>query len=120
MRTKCRRCCPWAARIKAAAAAVDEALAIVKRLLDAGADPNRQTMYPTAGPVGDVRINPAPPGSSAFHIAATSDNLELVKMLADRGGNPNLLRKDGHTPFSVAVMAGNLRSLRKWSRAGPT
>ena len=30
-------------------------------------------LYPTSGPVGDVRINPAPPGSSAFHIAANSD-----------------------------------------------
>jgi hypothetical protein len=50
----------------------DEALALVRRLLDAGADTNRQTRYPTSGPVGDVRINPAAPGSSAFHIAADS------------------------------------------------
>jgi ankyrin repeat protein len=93
---------------EAAAGSVEEALAIAGRLLDAGADPNRQTLYPTAGPAGDVRINPAPPGSSAFHIAAGSHSLALVKMLADRGANPNLLRKDGHTPFSVAVMAGNV------------
>jgi ankyrin repeat protein len=87
---------------------LDQALTLAGRLLDAGADPNRQTLYPTAGPAGDVRINPAPPGSSAFHIAASSHNLALVKMLADRGANPNLVRKDGHTPFSVAVMAGYL------------
>jgi ankyrin repeat protein len=85
-----------------------EALAMVKRLLDAGADPNLHTLYPTSGPVADVRINPAPPGSSAFHIAADSDCLALVKMLADRGANPNLLRKDGHTPFSVAVLSTDL------------
>ncbi|MGH9629250.1 MAG: ankyrin repeat domain-containing protein, partial [Bryobacteraceae bacterium] len=92
---------------QACAYTVEDALAIVKSLLEAGADPNQQTLYPTPGPAGDVRINPAPPGSSAFHIAASSTNLELVKMLADKGGNPNLVRKDGHTPFSVAVMAGN-------------
>jgi ankyrin repeat protein len=97
---------------------LDEALAMVKRLLDAGADPNRQTLYPTSGPVGDVRINPAPPGSSAFHIAADSDCLPLVKMLADRGGNPNLLRKDGHTPFSVAVLSTDVEIVKEMVARG--
>ncbi len=95
-----------------------ETLAMVKRLLDAGADPNRQTLYPTSGPVGDVRINPAPPGSSAFHIAADSDCLELVRMLADKGANPNLLRKDGHTPFSVAVLSTDLPIVKEMVARG--
>ena len=85
-----------------------DALALVQRLLQAGADPNRQTIYPTGGPAGDVRINPAPPGSSPMHIAASSNSVELVRLLADRGGNPNLHRKDGHTPFSVAVLAADM------------
>jgi ankyrin repeat protein len=91
---------------------------MVKRLLDAGADPNRQTLYPTPGPAGDVRINPAPPGSSAFHIAAASNSLALVKMLADRGANPNLVRKDGHTPFTVAVQTRDLEVVKEMVARG--
>jgi len=39
-------------------------------------------------------------------------------MLADRGANPNLLRKDGHTPFTVAVMAGNLPIVKEMVARG--
>ncbi len=92
---------------------LDEALAVVKRLLDLGADPNAQTLYPTSGPVGDVRINPAPPGSSPLHIAADSDCVELVRMLGDKGANPNLLRKDGHTPFTVAVKSTDVTVVKE-------
>ena len=87
-------------------------------MLDAGADPNRQTAYPTGGPAGDVRINPAPSGSSALHIAASSGSVELVRMLTGRGANPNLVRKDGHTPFSVAVLAGDLSITKELVSAG--
>ena len=93
-------------------------LDMVRRLLDAGADPNRQTLYPTEGPVADVRINPAPPGSSAFHIAADSDCLELVRLLEDKGANPNLLRKDGHTPFSVSVLSTDLTIAKEMAAHG--
>src|SRR6185437_3488056 len=77
-----------------------------------------QTIYPTSGPVADVRINPAPPGSSAFHIAANSDCLPLVRMLADKGANPNLLRKDGHTPFSVAVLSTDVNIVKEMVARG--
>jgi ankyrin repeat protein len=95
------------------ASTLKDALTIVRRLLDGGANPNQQTVFPTGGPAGDVRINPAPPGSSPMHIAASSGSVELVQILADRGGNPNLVRKDGHTPFSVAVLAGDLAVVKE-------
>jgi ankyrin repeat protein len=100
------------------AAKLKDSLALARRLLDAGADPNQQTLYPTEGPVGDVRINPAPPGSSPFHIAANSDCLELVQLLADKGANPNLLRKDGHTPFSVSVLSLDLPIVKEMVARG--
>lgn len=89
----------------------DEVIALVRRLLDGGADPNRATGLPTPGPVNFVRVNPAPPGSSAFHIAAASHSAKLVSLLAEHGADPNLVRKDGHTPFSVAVMNNDLPSV---------
>ena len=67
-----------------------------------------------------MRINPAPPGSSAFHIAGRSQLSALVRMLADKGGNPNLLRKDGHTPFSVAVLAGRRDVVKEMVARGAT
>lgn len=85
-----------------------EGLAMVKRLLDLQADPNDATRYPTPGPIGAIRINPAPAGSSPLHIAALSDNLQLMDLLIQRGGDPNLLRQDGHSPLSVAVKGDNL------------
>lgn len=95
-----------------------EALKIVRRLLAGGADPNRQTLYPTSGPVGNVRLNPAAPGSSPLHIVATSSDVSLTRMLAEHGANPNLLRKDGETPFTVAVEANNLEVVKEMVARG--
>ncbi len=97
---------------------LDEALALVTRLLELGANPNQPTVYPTGGPAGDVRINPAPQGSTPMHIAASSSSVELVKILAGKGGNPNLKRKDGHTPLSVSVIAGDVKVVREMVAQG--
>jgi acetyl esterase/lipase len=84
----------------------------VKRLLEQKADPNGVTRYPTAGPIGHVRINPAPVGSSPVHIAAASGNADLVKLLLDHGGDANLLRPDGHAPLSIATKADDLEVVK--------
>jgi ankyrin repeat protein len=86
---------------------------MVRRLLDAGALPDRKTVYPTAGPWGSSRLNAAPQGSSAFHLAAGSRDLELLRLLADRGADPNLPRKDGVTPFIVAVQANDVEAVKE-------
>ena len=96
----------------------DDWLTIVTRLLGGGADPNTQTVYTTPGPSGDVRINPAPPGSTALHIAADSRNVDLVRKLLEAGADPNLVRKDGHTPFTVAVVARDVPILKEMVKGG--
>jgi len=93
-------------------------LKTIKRLLDKGADPNAATLHPTAGPVGNVRVNPAPPGSTPLHIAAQVNNPEVVRMLVAHRGNPNLVRKDGQTPFSVAAQVSNLEALKTMVAGG--
>jgi ankyrin repeat protein len=85
-----------------------EGMALVMRLLAMGADPNAATHDATPGPLGAVKINPAPPGSTPYHLAAASGSADLVNFLAAKGGDANRLRKDGHTPFTIAVMSNNL------------
>jgi ankyrin repeat protein len=86
----------------------ESCMALVKRLLDSDADPNAVTRYPTPGSISAVRINPVPPGSTPMHIAALSGNVRLVEMLVARGGDPNLMRQDGHSPLSVSVKINDL------------
>jgi ankyrin repeat protein len=90
-------------------AANEEAgLTMVRKLLDAGADPNAATSQTTPGPLGAVKINPAPPGSTPYHLAGDADSVRLIEVMAAHGANANLLRKDGHSPVSIAVMSNDL------------
>lgn len=85
-----------------------EGVAMVARLLDAGADANAATRETTPGPLGAVKINPAPPGSTPYHLAAMTASAKLVDLLATHGADANKLRKDGHTPFSLAAISNDL------------
>jgi ankyrin repeat protein len=86
----------------------DDVLALVQRLLKAGADPNQPSVLKTPGPVNHVRINPCPPGSTAFHVAAAARSPQLAQLLAAHGADANRVREDGHTPFSLAVLNNDL------------
>jgi cytohesin len=88
------------------------AVALVERLLKAGADPNAPTTLATPGPVNLVRINPAPRGSTPYHVAAATHDPRLVALLARYGADPNRARKDGHTAFSIAVMNNDLPTVQ--------
>ena len=89
----------------------------VSRLLDAGADPNAAVINPTTGGAG-TRLNAPSGGSTPLHIAAGSADVELVELLCGRGASPNVIRKDGLSPFAVAVQADNLDVVKALVKAG--
>jgi hypothetical protein len=95
-----------------------EGLPLVKRMLDMGADPNFATIYPTAGPVALVRINPLPQGSTPYHAAALVHSAALIDLLAAFGANANVIRKDGHTPFTVAITQDDLPAVKAMAAHG--
>lgn len=88
------------------------AMALIRRLLDLGANPNAVTRYPLSGPVALVWLDPTVRGSSPLHIAAAARNPAVVSLLLDRGGDPNLLRPDGHTALSLATQANDLEMVK--------
>ena len=96
--------------------------AIVKALLDAGADvnlPSRETMKVTplasaaAAKQTDIarvliangaNVNArAASGQIPLHEASANGNLELVKLLIDSGANVNAKTDDGKTPLDFAI-----------------
>ncbi len=95
-----------------------EGLALVARMLDAGADTNKATTNTTPGPVAALRMNPAVAGSTPYHLAAFAHSAKLIDLIAAHGGDPNRLRADGHTPFSLAVMSNDLPVVQSFVEHG--
>lgn len=66
--------------------------AVIKALLDAGANPNAQ--YETAAP--------------ALHVAILTNYIETVKLLLEAGADPNLEDNEGNNALIVAIYKGNV------------
>jgi hypothetical protein len=81
------------------AAVVHQKLAAVERLLAGGADPNR--VHPLWG--------------TSVHAAAGAGNVELLKLLLDRGGKTSIVNGQGQTP--LAVIAASRATALRLSRA---
>jgi ankyrin repeat protein len=60
-------------------------LPVVRALLKAGADPNRQERY----------------GFTALHFAVKKDRVDVVQALLDGGADPNLQSELGYTPLNT-------------------
>ena len=68
----------------------------IKRLVDEGADVNRQTRYGKDTPL---------------HYAARKNNTEAVRLLLDNGADINLKNDDNKTPLDEAHKGSEVESL---------
>ena len=85
-------------------------LAIVKRLIERGADPNQQLFFKPAhvrggGGGGDVRNAAATftRGATPLIRAANDGDLEVVKLLLEHGADATVYMADRQTPIHAAI-----------------
>jgi ankyrin repeat protein len=93
-------------RIDGGRASIDEpnktsGLAILKLLLDRGADPNMQLFFKPANVRGGLHTR----GATPLIRAAMNADLEVVKLLLEKGADATLPTADRQTPIH-AVLAG--------------
>ena len=69
---------------------------VIKRLVDEGADVNRQTQYGHETPL---------------ELAARDNYTEAVQLLLDNGADINLKNNDNKTPLHVALKGSEIESL---------
>ena len=86
----------------------DEAFALIRRLLEAGADPNARTReYPherrfilvVVGSVSWVDLT----GQTPFLRAAAAGDVDVMRLLLEHGADPNIATDAGTTPLMVAA-----------------
>jgi hypothetical protein len=76
-------------------------IAIVRMLLDRGANPNMQLFFKPANVRGSTNTR----GSTPLIRAATNADMEVVKLLLEKGADVNLIMADRQTAI-MAVLAG--------------
>jgi ankyrin repeat protein len=83
-------------------------LDVVKILLERGADPNQPytKKIPPRQAQGDINV---PPGATPLYRATRATDLAAIRMLIEKGANPNVGVKDGSTPLMAASGFGARR-----------
>ena len=78
-------------------------LPLAKALLDHGADPNtrQQSGTPSKRTINGHALDHAMVGATAYFTAMRSGQLEMMKLLADRGADAAIPLKDGRTAFMI-------------------
>lgn len=85
------------------AARQDGAYAVVKLLLEKGADPKVVDVIPSFG---------AGPGASALMLAAKTSDVRTVRLLAEHGVDVNARTPNGDTALIEAAWSGNVEVVR--------
>jgi ankyrin repeat protein len=76
---------------------------VVQLLVDRGADPNQQMFF--RAPRAPGSISAGSRGTTPFHRACASGDVDLVKMLLAHGAEINLNQADDETPMMLALAA---------------
>jgi ankyrin repeat protein len=84
----------------------DSAFALIKTLLDRGADVNARVTArpPFRGGANRAWLNEV--GATPFYRAAASDDIDVLKLLIARGADPAIAANDKSTPLMVASGIG--------------